>query len=128
MHIYALERKVGQGFLIFLLVWISFASAEGADYDSKGKRDPFVPLIGIEKAGHTALSKVISIEDVSLEGIAVGPQSKGIAILNGEMVKEGDRIGSLEIIKISYRAVTISIGGTEYNIGLPEEGGVKGEL
>jgi len=91
-------------------------------YDAKGKRDPFVPLVGVERAKKSGLEDVVSIDDIKLEGIAVGPGGKKTAVINGKMLKEGDKVGVVEIRKIDKRAVTLVVGGTEYNIALPKEG------
>lgn len=98
-------------------------------YESKGKRDPFVPLIGQEKEKGTALENITSIEDLTLEGIAIGSGGKNIAILNGQLVKDDDKFGTLYIKKISRKKVQISIDAKDYVLDLQEsvEGNLKGE-
>ncbi|MCX5665639.1 MAG: hypothetical protein NT036_01120 [Candidatus Omnitrophica bacterium] len=95
-------------------------------YEAKGKRDPFVPLIGQDKGGRPAgLEGIVNIQDVLLEGIAMGPSGKNIAILNGQMVKENDKFGILEIKKISRKTVELSIDGKVYTLNLQDEKGIK---
>lgn len=96
-------------------------------YDAKGKRDPFVPLIGIERAKVSGLEDVISVEDVRFEGIAVGPAGKKTVVMNGIMLKEGDSVGSVKVVKIGDKAVTLLISGAKYDINLSskEGGGTK---
>jgi hypothetical protein len=95
-------------------------------YESKGKRDPFVSLVGQDKGSHSAgLEGIVSIQDVLLEGIAMGPSGKNIAILNGQMVKEKDRFGLLQIKKISKKTVELSIDGKVHTLSLQEEKGIK---
>jgi hypothetical protein len=95
-------------------------------YESKGKRDPFIPLIGQEKGGRSpGLEGIVSIRDVSLEGIATGPSGKNIAILNGQMVKEKDKFGLLKIKKISKKTVELSIDGKAHILSLQDEKGIK---
>jgi hypothetical protein len=96
-------------------------------YESRGRRDPFVPLIGQERPAVLKLEDVTSIDDVKLEGIAVGPQGKKMAVLSGEMVKEGDKFGDLEIKEISKKEISLTIGGKPYKMNLSEEGGAEGE-
>ena len=93
--------------------------AYGAEfvYDAKGKRDPFTPLVG-ERKETVAIEDILSIEDIILEGIAVGPKGSKMAIMNGTMLKEGDKAGNLEIRKISAQSVTVLKDGREYELTL----------
>lgn len=125
--------KKGIGWIVVLLSVISavfflaanFVNPQDIRYDSKGRRDPFVPLIGPDKTVVTSLDDIMSIDDVRLEGIAVGAQGKKVAMINGEMLKEGERVGNFEIKAITKSAVSLIISGKEYNLRLPEEGGAK---
>jgi len=64
------------------------------------------------------LADIASIEDVKLEGIAIDSSGKNIAILNGQMVKEGNKFGVLDIKKISQKEVQLSIEGNDYTLKL----------
>ena len=86
-------------------------------YEAKGKRDPFVPLVGYRKQA-VAIEDILTIDDVYLEGIAVGPKRDKIAIINGVMFKEGDRVGNMEIRKISAESVTVFKDGQEREVAL----------
>lgn len=115
-----------KGTVLFLIVaTASFGWAELPGYEPHGKRDPFVPLVGPERPTIVRLEDITSIDDVSLEGIVSGPKGTKAAIINGEMLKEHERIGDLEIKDITKRKVTLIISGKEYNKNLPEEGGIK---
>ena len=104
------------------------ALCDGFKYESRGKRDPFVPLVGGSRPTVVKLEDITSADDVKVEGIAIGAQGKKVAILNAEVLKEGDKVGEVELIKVEKKSVTISIGGKSYNLYLPgEEGGVKSE-
>ncbi|MFH1190558.1 MAG: hypothetical protein V1682_07740 [Candidatus Omnitrophota bacterium] len=94
-------------------------------YDPHGKRDPFVPLVGMDKPAVSRLEDATSITDVKIEGIAGSSGGKMSAILNGEIVKEGDRFGDVGIKKITAKAVTIIMSGKVYEKKLIEEGGSK---
>jgi len=94
-------------------------------YEAKGKRDPFLPLVGQERQKASSLADIISIEDAVLEGIAIGAAGQKMAMINGEMVKEGDKAGEVLIKHITKSSVTLSIGGKDFNLKLPEEGGPK---
>ena len=122
-------KKLEFYFSVLTTIFVLFAGSADAEefrYETKGKRDPFVPLIGQDRAAITGLEDVVSIDDVNLEGIAVSAQGKPVAIVNGEMLKEGEKRGNLEIKKITKSMVILIIGGKEYNLKLTEEGGSKG--
>ena len=104
-------------------ILIATGDCEIVKYDAGGKRDPFIPLIGVNHPVESKLENVTSITDIKLEGIASSAKGTPIAILNGEMVKEGDKFGDIKIKKITTKNVTISISGIDYKKDLTEEGG-----
>jgi hypothetical protein len=119
-----MNRKIV--YIIIVAVGFGYWAEAGSCYESNGKRDPFVPLVGQEKGSRpVSLAEIASIEDVILEGIALGPLGKNIAILNGQMVKEKDRFGAIQIKKISKKTVEFSIEGKDYTLSLQEEKGIK---
>ena len=94
--------KIFAGFLILIgLLVPSIREASGFQYDSKGKRDPFIPEGQLE-----SVEKQLGASQLRLEGIILDPSGKSIAILNGEIVKEGDNFAGLEIKKIETNQVT----------------------
>ncbi len=111
---------------IILLSTVPASAIDAFKYDASGRRDPFIPLVGNEKPANTGLEDISSLEDVKLEGIALGPKGRNRAIINGEMVKEGDKFGILEIKKITKKEVNILLGGAEHKLSLSEEGGELG--
>ena len=113
-------------YITIVAVGCGYLASAGFGYESNGKRDPFIPIIGQEKGNHpSSLEEITLIEDVLLEGIAIGPSGKNIAILNGQMVKEKDRFGLLQIKKISKNTVELSIDGEVHILSLQEEKGIK---
>ena len=113
-------------YIVIVAVGCGYWASAGSGYESNGKRDPFIPLIGQEKVNRpSSLEEIASIEDVLLKGIAIGPSGKNIAILNGQMVKENDKFGLLQIKKISKNTVEISIDGKVHTLSLQEEKGIK---
>lgn len=121
---------------IICLLYIVICNApaytqETCIYDARGKRDPFVPLVGIapppeEKKIIESLEDIVSIEDarlyVRLQGIAHDTSGKKVAILNGEMVKEGETVGRLTVKRIFKNEVTLSIDKEEYKLNIYELG------
>jgi hypothetical protein len=99
------------------------------EYESKGKRDPFIPLIGQENPKISNLGDITSIEDIRVDGIAMGAGGKNIAILNGQVVKDNDKFGAVCIKRISQKAVQLSIEEKDYTVRLqgPGEGNKSGK-
>ena len=124
-------RKNSQYLTIVFCIAVSVTApswgVEIFNYEPKGKRDPFVPLIGSGRNVSTGLEGIVSIEDVNLEGIAMGAKGKWVAIINGQLMKEDDKAGSLMIKRIADKKVTLSIDDKVYDVTLPEEGGAKSE-
>ena len=121
-------RLTVSGLAMMALVIAASAQAEQFRYDSHGKRDPLMPLIGQEKSkGSIAFYEIASIDDVKLEGIAAQASGTNTAIINGELVKSGFKAGEVEIKSITKNSVLLTIGGKEYTVKLPEEGGQKSE-
>ena len=118
--------KIQKFVILALMTTAALANAEEFRYEVKGKRDPFVPLVGPDRVVIAGLEDIVSIDDVNLEGIAVGAQGNTVVMINGHMLKEGDKVGSLEVKKITKSVVTLAVGGKAYNLKLTEEGGAKG--
>ena len=110
-----------------MVLFATAAFCEVFKYDARGRRDPFVPLIGQDKVTVAGLSEITSVEDIKLEGIAIGAKGKKTAIINGEIVKVGAKTGEVEIKSIDHKSVTLTISGKEYKVSLSEEGGPKSE-
>lgn len=115
------------GIAIIIASSLRDVESQGHQYESRGKRDPFVPLLGQGKASaRISLEDVASISDVKLEGIAVNAKGKKVVVLNGELLKEGDGAGIVKVLKINTKSATLIVGGKEYIVALPsEEGGVS---
>ena len=94
---------------------------EGFEYNSKSKRDPFVPLIS-ESGGYASDAyEASAIEDIRLEGIVWDDAKGSIAIINGEIVKEGDSLGAIKILKINRDSVIFDANGESVKIDLNKE-------
>jgi len=106
-------------------IFLITAHGEEYKYFSKGKRDPFVPLATGEIKTSMGLQAVETIDDVKFEGIIFDPNGKSMVVLNDEVLKEGDKLYNVEIIKIDNKAVTIKVNERVHTINLVEEGGGK---
>jgi len=101
-----------------------FAEEEGGfAYDAKGKRDPFIPLISGSGGGGYASDayEASAAEDIRLEGIVWDDVKGSIAIINGEIAKEGDLVGSIKILKINKDNVIFDVSGKNVKIDLNQE-------
>ena len=121
-------KRITLIFILLITAFVQFSflyNAEAFQYESKGKRDPFVPLVGAEKPTAARLADVTSIEDMKLEGIATGAKGEAVAIINGELVKTGEKVGDITITSVTKSSVTLNIGGKVHELKLQEEGGGK---
>ncbi|MBN1794444.1 MAG: hypothetical protein JW844_05715 [Candidatus Omnitrophica bacterium] len=90
-------------------------------YDAKKQRDPFVPLLKPDGTPNADVYGPGSIEELNLEGIAWDSGGEGIAIINGNLVKEGDKIGNITIVKITKEGVQVEIDGELFTCFLQED-------
>lgn len=89
-------------------------------YDDHGKRDPLWSLVN-------ASGNIISYEtdlistDLNLEGIMVGADGRSLAIINGKVLKENERIGQFSVLSISKDSVIISKEDQKFELKLKKE-------
>lgn len=107
-------------FISASLAGLLFAEEEFV-YDSKGRRDPFAPLITQSARVSTGLENVQTVEDIILEGIVWDAHGDSIAILNGVIVSEGQQVGNVKILDINEREITFLIYDVEYRIATKGE-------
>lgn len=115
---------------VLTIALASYFSAEEIEdfvYDSKGKRNPFIPLM-TEKTKLTAagLENVQTVDDIVLEGIFWDAYGESIAILNGVIMKEGQQVGSVKVKDIREKGVTLFINEIKYDIDLVKKGDKSG--
>jgi hypothetical protein len=119
-------RKAACMTAILMVSLGAYAASEGAfKYQSKGRRDPFLPLVGPNMTSHAKLQDISSANELIFEGVATGGGGKKVAIINGEVLKKGDRVGNIEIKKITDKTVVLSVCGTDYTLTLEEGGSGK---
>jgi len=88
-------------------------------YDSKGRRDPFLSLVSPE--GYLINVEPFSdASEVNLEGIIYDPSGKSFAIINTQVVKNGDKIGLFEVLKIEENKVILLKDAERFEIELKE--------
>ncbi len=99
---------------------IVIAEESPFNYDDHGKRDPFWRLVN-QAGAIINYDKDLSISDMSLEGIIIGESGNNIAIINGNIVKEGDLMGRYYIKKIDVDTVTLQKGNENFVLKLKKE-------
>ena len=107
--------------LILVLCGHVWAEVEPFIYDSKGMRDPFIPLVGKGLEFLFTEVAVESIAGVYLEGIVWDPGGVSLAIINGEIVTEGGLVGDFKVKKIRREGVILVKDGEEHVVNLIKE-------
>ncbi|MBN1872218.1 MAG: hypothetical protein JW800_06575 [Candidatus Omnitrophica bacterium] len=121
-----MKARISRAFYLLSCIILCLAGrAHCSEYEYKAyaNRDPFIPLITGEVRLSLGLEYVESIEDIRLEGIIYDPNAESLAILNGEMMKEGDALFNVGLVKIFADGVKIKIYDETYMVSLSEEGG-----
>jgi hypothetical protein len=124
-------RRVLAGAFLFAVILVNAAIVvcssapaqdRGGGYSSFGKRDPFVPLVGVSRVSTgNALADILSIEDVDLQGIVSAPGGGYSAIINGEVLSQGDGGGIFVVEKVTSDGIKVKIGGDPFQIDLYED-------
>jgi len=89
-------------------------------YDSKDKRDPFIPLV-------TPDGRLLKLEpeegaaELSLEGIIYDKNGLSYAVVNGEVVRIGEMVSGYQVLKIEDRKVVFIKEGQPQEIELKKE-------
>jgi len=105
-------------FAFFFLIH-SFAQQEFL-YDSKAKRDPFIPLVTSD-GRLLKLEQEEGVKGLLLEGIIYDKNGLSCAIVNGEVVKIGDWAGDYQVLKIEKNKITFIKDGQMTELELKKE-------
>ena len=95
-------------------------SVFSGEYDSCEKRDPFVPLVGVEGRKNVSDENVFTIDNVVFQGVAFDDKGEQNAIINGELMGVGEKMGEMEIKHITEEYVSVRIGEKTYKLKLYE--------
>ena len=119
-------RKRSGGMLFFFVLALCAGSpAAWAGYESKGKRNPFVPLLlpdgqritpppDEEGAGPPGLSSMV------LQGVVYDPSGESTAIISGQLLRENEEWEGIRILKIEPNTVTIWKDGETHQLNVRE--------
>lgn len=104
--------------VIFSVAPPGFSEESGFVYDSKGKRDPFVPS-QLAVKGKKLLAG--EINDLFLEGIVWDARGESLVIINDETLKTGDEVLGFKIVGIEKKKVILAKEENEYSLSIEEE-------
>ena len=109
-------------FLGCLVVILFGCSVAWAEYQPKGKRDPFIPLLtkegqrihppGLDEETASGLASVV------LQGVVFDPKAESYAIINGRIVRQHEEIDGMKVLKIEPTTVTLLVNGEPYQLTL----------
>jgi len=104
---------------ILLAAVCAVCGAEAFEYSSGGRRDPFVPLVGVVSAGvKGGIMSVLNIDDVVFQGIIINSDGSRSAVLNGEIMRQGDKVERVEMVEVGPTYVKIKVSEEDYTIDL----------
>ena len=117
------QRIILAGTVFFLFLPLLPLYGAQYKYYSKGKRDPFIPLVTGEVRSGLGLAAVEDVDDVRFEGVIYDPNGESMVVLNDEVLKEGAKKYNVEVMKINKNSVMIKAHDRVHTIKLVEEGG-----
>ncbi len=90
-------------------------------YDDHGRRDPLWPLVSPTGNIIDYEKKEFQFTDLKLEGIISGPGDKNLAIINGQILKINDQVGSFVVTNIGKDGVILMKDQREFTLELKKE-------
>ncbi len=100
------------------------AAPASAEYQPKGKRDPFVPLLtsdgqrihppGAEEGQETGLGNLV------LQGIVFDPKAESYAVISGQVVREKEELEGVKVVRIEPDSVTVLVDGQSHRLTVQE--------
>lgn len=113
-------------FGIILSCFNAYAVDESLQYDAHGKRDPFVPLVTMTMREAPGLIGVENVDELNVEGIVYDDKKGSVVVINGSVLREGEELGAVKVIKIKPNGIVVTINGVEAykEMYQQEQGGV----
>lgn len=109
--------------LYFICVSLAAFAQEQFVYDSKGKRNPFIPLVTSDGKLLKLNSEKTNSKGLLLEGIIYDKNGISYAIVNGTIVKTGDLVDDkTQVLKIEKNKVILIKEGNISEVELRKEG------
>jgi hypothetical protein len=116
------RRNIYIGILIIGVFLAGSVCAEEAEfaYDDHGKRDPLWRLVSPSGAIISYETDIL-VSDMILEGIIYGQGKNSLAIINGEIVEAGAKLGPYIVIAIEEKGVLLKKGQEKFVLNLKKE-------
>ncbi len=109
------------GFLILNSSGSILFAEEEFIYDSRNRRDPFIPLVTKEGKVLFGIESGGSISGMVLEGIVWEPRGDSFAILNEIVAREGDVIEGFKVERIERSGIILLRDNQKFIINLTVE-------
>lgn len=106
-------------FLLLAFNFCSFAQDEFV-YDSKGKRNPFIPLVTSD-GRLIKLDKEEARGELWIDGIIYDKNGRSYALINGMVVEIGGSVGDYKVLKIEENKVIFIKDGQITELELKRE-------
>ena len=100
------------------LTIFSVAVADEIRYDTAGRRDPFVPLVG---PNAFQANERVGADELVVEGVVYDPKGGSYAIVASEIFREGESVGGVKVVKILPDRVVFLQETKEIVVWLREE-------
>lgn len=101
-------------------LFCAWAGQDAFLYDDHGKRDPIWPLVS-STGNIINYDKEFQASDLKIEGIMLGVSGQNLAVINGQIVKKGDLLGSLAVTEIGKNMVILKQGEQTFELKLNKE-------
>lgn len=82
-------------------------------YNAHEKRNPFAPLVSADGRILEPPAKQKTAGGVYLEGIIYDPAGSSYAVINGEIVKAGEKAGDYQVLRIEPQKIILLKEGQE---------------
>ena len=114
--------KISLGLIIlFLAVSAILFAQDNFQYDARGKRNPFIPLVSAD-GRLLRLDKEEVQGDLTVEGIIFDKHGGSFAIVNGTVVGVSDKISDYQVLKIFDDKVIFIKDGRISEVEIKKEG------
>jgi len=109
--------------LFLFLIFTAIAFCEGDFvYESKGKRNPFIPLVTPEgRLLKLDKQEATTVDGLAIEGIIYDQFGRSFAIVNTNVVGIGDIVGDYQVLKIQDNKVIFIKDGVPLEVELTKE-------
>ena len=99
-------------------MFFSMAQADKFHYDRHDKRDPFFVSSDRPQALESNAQTPVNFK---LEGVILDPNGASMAIINGDIAKLGDQVGSFRIKQITKQGVLFSSSERDFWVPIRTE-------